>query len=180
MNHKCSLLDVGKLYTSEEALTLLRNINDFEDESTSESEIEGNSSDSSEYTPEQQYLVRTNSNIQTLLLKEKVNQNATKCTLLADETATTSVEEHVASPPKVSKAKEISAKDKKAAPKLVVNQNATKHALLVDETATTSGEEHVASPPKVSKVKEISTKVPKAAPKLVAKKCNIPNSVSIV
>ena len=39
------------------------------------------------------------SNIQTLLPKERVNQNATKCALLADETATTSCEEHVASPP---------------------------------------------------------------------------------
>ena len=35
------------------------------------------------------------------------NQSATKCALLADQTATTSGEEHVASPPKVSKAKEI-------------------------------------------------------------------------
>ena len=60
-------------------------------------------------------------------------------------------EEHVASPPKVSKAKEIHQKGQKAAPKLVVNQNATNGALLADETATTSGEEHVASPPKVSK-----------------------------
>ena len=67
-----------------------------------------------------------------------------KCALLADETATTSCEEHVASPLKVSKVKEISTKGKKAAPKLVVNQNATKHALLADETGTTSGEEHVA------------------------------------
>ena len=58
-----------------------------------------------------------------------VNQNATKHALLADETATTSGEEHVASPPKVSKVKEISGKGKKAAPKLVINQNATKHAL---------------------------------------------------
>ena len=81
---------------------------------------------------------------------------------MADETATTSGEEHVASPPKVSKVKE-SGKVKKSAPKLVVNQNATKHALLADETATTSGEEHVASPPKVSEVKEISGKAKKAA-----------------
>ena len=42
----------------------------FEDESTSESEIESDSSDSSEYAPEQQYQVRTDSNIQTLLPKE--------------------------------------------------------------------------------------------------------------
>ena len=89
---------------------------------------------------------------------------------MADKTATTSGEEHVASPPKVSKAKEIPAKSKKAVPKLVVNQNATKCALLADETATTSGEEHFASPPKVSKVKEIPKKGKKAAPKPVAEK----------
>ena len=167
MSHKWSLLGVGRFYTAEEALTLLRNMSDFEDESTSESENEGNSTDSSEYSPEQQYQVRTNSNIQSVLPKETVNQNATKCALLADETATTSGEEHVASPPKVSKAKEIPKKGQKAAPKLVVNWNATKCALLADETATTSGEEHVASPPKVSKAKEIPKKVQNAAPKLV-------------
>ena len=165
MNGKWSLLGVGTFYTVEEALTLLRNVSDFEDESTSESEIEGDSSDSSEYATEQQYQVRTNSNIQTLLLIQMVNQNATKYALLADETANTSGEEHVASPPKVSKVKEIFAKGKNAAPNLAVNQNATKHALLADETATTSGEEHVASPPKVSKVKEISAKDKKATPK---------------
>ena len=87
--------------------------------------------------------------------------------LLADETATTSGEEHVSSPLKVSKVKEISAKDQKATLKLVANQNATKCALLADEIATTSGEEHVASPLKVSKVKEISAKDQKATPKLV-------------
>ena len=92
MNYKQSLLGVGKFYTAEEALTLLRNMNDFEDES----EIEGDSSDSSKYAPEQQYQVRTDSNIPTLLPKETVNQNATKCALLADETATTLGEEHVA------------------------------------------------------------------------------------
>ena len=48
-----------------------------------------------------------------LLPKETVNQNATKHALLADETATTSGEEHVALPPKVSKVKEISAKGQK-------------------------------------------------------------------
>ena len=83
MNCKWSLLCVGKFYTAEEGLTLLRNMSDFEDESTSESEIEGGSSDSSENTPEQQYQVRTNSNIQTLLPKETVNQNATKHAWLA-------------------------------------------------------------------------------------------------
>ena len=89
---------------------------------------------------------------------------------MSDETATTSGEEHVASPPKVSKAKEIPEKGQKAASKLVVNQNAIKCALLADETATTSGEGHVASPPKVSKAKEIPTKGQKAAPKPVARK----------
>ena len=77
MNCKWSLLGVGKFYTTEEPLTLLRNMSDFEDESTSESKIEGDSSDSSECAPEQQYQVRTNSNIQTLLPKETLNQNAT-------------------------------------------------------------------------------------------------------
>ena len=100
MSHKWSLLGVGRFYTAEEALTLLRNMSDFEDESTSESEIEGDFSDSFEYTPEQQYQIRTNSNIQTVLPRETVNQNTTKHVLLADETATTSGEEHVASPPK--------------------------------------------------------------------------------
>ena len=117
MNHRWSLLGVGKFYTAEEALTLLRNMSDFEDESTSESKIEGDSSDSSEYTHEQQYQVRTNSNIQTLLPKATVNQNAIKSTLLADETATTSGEEHVALPPKVSEAKEIPKKGPKSCTK---------------------------------------------------------------
>ena len=70
MNHKGSLLGVGKFYTAEKALTPLRNMSDSEDESTSESEIEGDSSDSSDYTPEQQYQVRTDSNIQILLLQK--------------------------------------------------------------------------------------------------------------
>ena len=48
MNHKQSLLGVGKFYTAEEVLTLFRNMSDFEDESTSESETKGDSSDSSE------------------------------------------------------------------------------------------------------------------------------------
>ena len=52
MNQKWSLLGIGKFYTAEEALALIRNMSDFEDESTSESEIEGDSSDSSEYAPE--------------------------------------------------------------------------------------------------------------------------------
>ena len=86
--------------------------------------------------------------------KKTVNQNATKCALLADETATTSGEEHVALPPKVSKVKEIPTKGQKAAPELVVNQTDTKCALLADETATTSGEEHVASSQKYLKSKK--------------------------
>ena len=53
MSCKWSLLGVGRFYTAEEALTLLMNMSDFEDESTSESENEGDSSDSSEYAPEQ-------------------------------------------------------------------------------------------------------------------------------
>ena len=165
-------------------------MSDCEDESTSESENEGDSSDSSEDTSEQ-HQVRTDSNIlmpkETKVSKAKEipkngqkaapkpvdNQSATKHALLADQTATTSGEEHVASPPKVSKvskAKEIPKNGQKAAPKPVDNQSATKHALLADQTATTSGEEHVASPPKVSKVskaKEIPKKGQKAAPKPV-------------
>ena len=86
---------------------------------------------------------------------------------MADDTATTSGEEHVALPTKASKVKEIPKMVQKAAPKLVVNQNATKHALLADEAASTSGEEHVALTPKVSKVKEIPAKSQRAALKLV-------------
>ena len=142
MNCKQSLLGVGKFYTTEEALTLLKNMSNFEDECTSESKIEGDSSDSSEYAPEQQYQVRTDSNIQTLLPKETVNQNdqnATKCALLADETATTSGEEHVASPPKVSEVKEIPTKGKKAAPKLVAKKgNTQKVSALCDEEGKAS------------------------------------------
>ena len=190
MSHKQSFLSVRRFYTAEEALTILTNMSDFEDESTSESENEGDSTDSSEYAPEQ-HQVRTNSNIlmpeetkvskakeipkkgQNAALKPVDNQSATKCALLADETATITGEKHVASPPKVSKvskAKEIPKKGQKAAPKLVDNQSVTKHALLADETATITGEEHVASPPKVSKVskaKEIPKKGQKAAPKPV-------------
>ena len=72
MNCKQSLLGVGKFYTAEEALTLLMNRSDFEDESTSEGEIEGDSSDSSECAPEQQYQVRTNSNIKHYCLKKQL------------------------------------------------------------------------------------------------------------
>ena len=60
-----------------------------------------------------------------------VNQNATKCALLADETATTSGEEHVASPPKVSKVKEISAKGQKTAPKLIAKKGNTPKGISI-------------------------------------------------
>ena len=183
MNHKQSFLGKCRFYNIEEAVELLTNMSDCEDESTSESKNEGDSSDSSEDAPEQ-HQVRTDSNIlmpkETKVSKTKEipkngqkaapkpvdNQSATKHALLADQTSTTSGEEHVASPPKVpkvSKAKKVPSQ--KAAPKPVDNQGATKHALLADQTATTSGEEHVASPPKVSKVskaKEIPSQ--KAAP----------------
>ena len=58
MSCKQSFLGVRRFYTAEEALTILMNMSDFEEESTSESENEGDSSDSSEYAPEQ-HQVRT-------------------------------------------------------------------------------------------------------------------------
>ena len=141
MNHKWSLLGVHRFYKLEQAVELLTNISDCEDESTSESENEGDSSDSSEDAPVQ-HQVRIDSNIlmpkETKVSKAKEipkngqkaapklvdNQSATKHSLLADQTATTSGEEHVASPPKVCKAKEIPSQ--KAAPNPVDNQSATK------------------------------------------------------
>ena len=72
MSCKQSLLGVCRFYTIEQAMTLLTNMNDFEDESTSESENEGDSSDSSEYTPEQQYQVRTNSIFKQQCLKKQL------------------------------------------------------------------------------------------------------------
>ena len=59
---------------------------------------------------------------------------------MADETATTSGEEHVVSPPKVSKVKEISAKGQKAAPKLVAKKRVMpqKASALHDEVAMAS------------------------------------------
>ena len=134
MNCKWSFLGKRRFYKLEQAMELLTNMSGCEDESTSESKNEGDSSDSSEDAPEQ-HQVRTNSNIlmpkETEVSKAKEipnkgqkaapkpvdNQSATKCALLADQTATTSG----ASPAKVSKvskAKEI--------PKLVDNQSATK------------------------------------------------------
>ena len=102
-----------------------------------------------------------------------------KCALLADETATTSGEEHVASPPKVSKVKEIHTKGQKAASKLVVNQNAKKYALLADKTATTSGEEHVASPQKYLKSRKYLQRAKKVHQNWLLKKGNTPKGISI-
>ena len=70
------------------------------------------------YLKPKKYLERAKKLHQNLV----VNQNATKCALLADETATTSGEGHVATPPKVSKAKEIPTKGQKAAPKAVARK----------------------------------------------------------
>ena len=111
--------------------------------------------------------------------KETVNQNATKCALLADETATTSGEEHVALPPKVSKAKEILGKGQKATPKLVVNQNATKHALLAVDTATTSGEDLLLYPQKYLKPKTYPQRAKKLHQNQLLKKGNTPKGISI-
>ena len=115
-----------RFYKLEQAMKLLTNMSDCEDESTSESENEGDSSDSSEDAPEQ-HQVRTDSNIlmpkETEVSKAKEipnkgqkaapklvdNQSATKHALLADQTATTSG----VSPAKVSKAKEIPKKGQK-------------------------------------------------------------------
>ena len=62
MNHKRSFLGVHRFYNIDQALELLTNMSDCEDESTSESENEGDSSDSFEDAPEQ-HQVRTDSNI---------------------------------------------------------------------------------------------------------------------
>ena len=142
LNRKWSFLVKHTFYNIGEAAELLTNMSDCEDESTSESENEGDSFDSSKDAPEQ-HQVRTDSNIlmpkETKVSKAKDipkngqkaaprlidNQSATKHALLADQTATTSG----ASPAKaskVSKAKEIPKKGQKAAPKPVDNQGATK------------------------------------------------------
>ena len=62
MNCKQSFLGKRRFYNIEEAVELLTNMSDCKDESTSESENEGDSSDSSEDAPEQ-HQVRTDSNI---------------------------------------------------------------------------------------------------------------------
>ena len=105
MNCKWSFLGKHRFYNIEEAVELLTNMSDCKDESTSESENEGDSSDSSEDAPEQ-HQVRTDSNIlmpkETEVSKAKEipnksqkaapkmvdNQIATKRALLADQTAT--------------------------------------------------------------------------------------------
>ena len=62
MNCKWSFLGKHRFYNIEEAVELLTNMSDCEDESTSERENEGDSSDSSEDASEQ-HQVRTDSNI---------------------------------------------------------------------------------------------------------------------
>ena len=116
MNRKRSFLGKHRFYKLDQAMELLTNMSDCEDESTSESKNEGDSSDSSEDAPEE-HQVRTDSNIvvpkETEVSKAKEipkkgqkaapkpvgNQSATNHALLADQTATTSG----ASPAKVSK-----------------------------------------------------------------------------
>ena len=96
-----------------------------------------------------------------------VNQNATKHALLTDETATTSDEEHVASPPKVSKVREISGKAKKLHQNwLLIRMPQKMHYWLMKQPPH-QVRNMLLHPPKVSKVKEISGKGKKAAPKLV-------------
>ena len=78
MNCKQSFLGKHKFYKLEQALELFTNMSDYEDEPTSESENEGDSSDSSEDAPEQ-HQVRTHSNIlmpkETEVSKAKVIPN---------------------------------------------------------------------------------------------------------
>ena len=142
MNCKQSFLGKHRFYKLDQAMELLTNMSDCEDESTSESKNEGDSSDSSEDAPEQ-HQVRTDSNIlmpkETEVSKAKEipnkgqkaapklvgNQSTTNHALLADQTATT-LGASPAKVSKVSKAKEIPKKGQKAAPKLVGNQSATK------------------------------------------------------
>ena len=62
MSRKWSFLGAHRFYNIEQAVELLTNMSDCEDESTSENENKGDSSDASEYPPEQ-HQVRTDSNI---------------------------------------------------------------------------------------------------------------------
>ena len=187
MSCKWSLLGVHRFYNIEQAVELLTNMSDCEDESTSESENEGDSSDSSEYAPEQ-HQVRTDSNIQTVMPKEtkylkpkkypkrdkklhqnqliiRVPQSVLYWLIKQPPHQVRNMLLHLQKYLKYLKPKKYPKKGQKSAPKLVDNQSVTNRSLLADQTATTSGEEHVASPPKVSKAKEISSQ--KAAPKLV-------------
>ena len=75
MNHKQSFLGKRRFYRLEEVVELLTNMSDCEDESTSESENEGDSSDSSEDAPEQ-HQVGPDSNI--LMPKETKVSKAKK------------------------------------------------------------------------------------------------------
>ena len=74
MNRKQSILGKHRFYKLDQAVELLTNMSDFEDESTSESKNEGDSSDSSGDAPEE-HQVRTHSNIlmpkETRYLKPK-------------------------------------------------------------------------------------------------------------
>ena len=172
MNRKWSFLGKHRFYNIEEAVELLTNISDCEDESTSENENEGDSSDSSEDAPEQ-HQVRTDSNIlipkETKVSKAKeipkmakklhqnrliirVPQSMLYWLIKQPQHQVRNMLLHLQKYLKYLKPKEITKKGQKAAPKLVAKQSATKCALLADQTATASGEEHVASPPKVSKV----------------------------
>ena len=85
MNHKRSFLGKRRFNNIEEAVELLTNMSDCEDESTSESKNEGDSSDSSEDAPEQ-HQVRTDSNIlmpketEVYKAKEIPNKGTKSCT----------------------------------------------------------------------------------------------------
>ena len=85
MNHKQSILGKRRFYKLEQAMELLTNMSDCEDESTSESKNEGDSSDSSEDAPEQ-HQVRTDSNIlmpkgtEVSKAKENIQQGPKSCT----------------------------------------------------------------------------------------------------
>ena len=114
-----------------------------------------------------EYQVRTNSNIQTLLPKKTVNQNATKHALLADETATTSGEEHVASAPKVSKVKKYPQRAKKLHQNwLLIRMPQNMHYWLMKQPPH-QVRNMLLQPQNYLKSKKIATKGPKAAPKLV-------------
>ena len=77
MNRKRSFLGKHRFYKLDQAMELLTNMSDCEDESTSESKYEGDSSDSSEDAPEE-HQVRTDSNI--LMPKETEVSEAKKNT----------------------------------------------------------------------------------------------------